>query len=297
MGTKMNVDQHDEYRYLLKCILEIGDVTPNRTGIPCLKVFNQQFAYMPEQFPFSTDRPLGIKNAWKEMKFFLSGETDSTLLEDQGINYWKAHTSREFLDSRGLHHLPTGSMGASYSKQFRNILTPSLGIHDQVAELIEGLKNDPYGRRHAIDLWGVADQELMPLLPCWFRSSWSVQMMGEGIKPRLLLKLYSRSNDIVFGYYQAVMQYRLFHIALANLLDMDLGVMIVDLWDVHIYMNQIEYAKEILSRECGTTGTVVLSKKVNSLEDILALEPEDFIVTGYNPNRDPFVTPRPDLAV
>lgn len=292
----MSLKTHKEYRAVMNHILNTDEIYDDRTGIGCKKVFNVQLYYEPEEFPFSLDRPMGIRNAWKEMRFFLSDETDSTVLEEQGINFWKEHTSRVFLDSRGLQHLPTGSMGASYSKQFRDIVTPSNKVRDQVRELIEGLKNDPYSRRHAIDLWGVADQEEMPLLPCWFRSAWSVAKVS-GSKPILLLKLYSRSNDLLFGYYQAVMQYRLFQIALAKLLDMEVGAMVVDLWDVHIYQNQFEYVDELLSRVCGSSGSVRLDKEINSLQDILKLESDDFIIEGYKPNRDPFVTPRPDLAV
>lgn len=277
-----------DYKELLRRVMNEGVDTPDRTGLGCRKIFNAQLIYQSYEFPSSTLRPLGLKYAWEEMKLFLSGDTDTKKLEEKGIMFWKEHTSREFLDSRGLQHLPEGSLGKSYSYQF--------GL--QVQQLIDGLKNDPYSRRHAIDLWGFADQGEMPLLPCWWRSNWSVEPI-RGEKPRLHLKLYSRSNDLLFGYHQAAMQYRMFQIALARMLGMEVGLMVTDLWDVHIYSNQFDYVQELLEREEGTAGRVRLrvDKQLESLADILELEHTDFERVGYEPNHEPMKTPRPEIAV
>ncbi len=277
-----------DYKELLRRVMDEGVDTPDRTGLGCRKIFNAQLIYQSYEFPSSTLRPLGLKYAWEEMKLFLSGDTDTKKLEEKGIMFWKEHTSREFLDSRGLQHLPEGSLGKSYSYQF--------GL--QVQKLIDDLKNDPYSRRHAIDLWGFADQAEMPLLPCWWRSNWSVEY-GMWATPRLHLKLYSRSNDLLFGYHQSAMQYRMFQIALASMLGMEVGLMVTDLWDVHIYSNQIKYVEELLEREEGTAGFVTLAagKRPKSLPDILELDYTDFVRTGYGPNRTPMKTPRPEIAV
>ena len=277
-----------DYKELLRKVMSEGVDTPDRTGLGCRKIFNAQLIYQSYGFPSSTLRPLGLKYSWEEMKLFLSGDTDTKKLEEKGIMFWKEHTSREFLDSRGLQHLPEGSLGKSYSYQF--------GL--QAQQLIDDLKNDPYSRRHAIDLWGFADQAEMPLLPCWWRSNWSVEPI-QGEKPRLHLKLYRRSNDLLFGYHQAAMQYRMFQIALARMLGMEVGLMVTDLWDVHIYSNQFDYVQELLEREEGTAGRVRLrvDKQLESLADILELEHTDFERVGYEPNRTPMKTPRPEIAV
>jgi thymidylate synthase len=113
----------------------------------------------------------------------------------------------------------------------------------------------------------------------------------------LHLKLYSRSLDYVLGYWQAAMQYRMFQMALCKMLDLDLGMMVTDLWDVHIYDNQWDYACELLTREEGRHGVVELMTDVHNIDDILKLDHTDFIVLGYKPNREPFKNPRPPMAV
>ena len=274
------------YMGILRDILYEDEWVPNRTGIKTKRVLDRKIVWEPGTFPFSTIRPLGIKNAWEEMKLFISGETDTKILEDKGIMFWKGNTSREFLDARGLHHLPEGSLGSAYSKQFRN----ASGV-DQLVQLVDGLKNDPYGRRHTIDLWNISEQPEMPLLPCWWRSNWSVH---QGM---LHLKLYSRSNDLIFGYWMAAMQYRLLQMAIAELLGLKLGMMVTDLWDVHIYENQYKYACEMLVRDYGKPGSVRIGTDIYKLDDILNLEVSDFVIDGYEPNRTPMKTPRPSMAV
>lgn len=291
------------YPVLLGDVRQLGTFHEDRTGVGCIKLFGHHVVYNVLEFPFSLQRPMGIKNAWEEMKFFLSGNTDTKALEEKGINFWRGNTSREFLDNHGLHHLPEGSLGSAYSKQFRSALQAEElhGVYvaayvDQVQELIDGLKYDPYSRRHAIDLWGLAEQSEMPLLPCWWRSNWAVQNSRSGQK-YLNLALYSRSCDLLLGYYQATMQYRLFQIALAKMLGYEVGNMHVFLWDVHIYTNQLDYVDELLQRKKGEGGKVTLDRPVHSLDDILELDHTDFTIVGYEPNREPMTTPRPPMVV
>jgi thymidylate synthase len=285
-----------EWQYIqtLANVLYCGELTPDRTGVGVLKRLNAQIVFDVNETPLSTSRKLSWQKAWHEMRFFLSGRDDTHELHKHDIYWWDGHTSREFLDSRGLRSVPEGSLVASYSHQFRN----SGGIYsagvDQLEQLVRNLRKDPFSRRHAIDLWSVAEQEYMPLLPCWWRSSWSV---STGEKMTLHLKLHSRSLDMLFGFWMAATQYRMLQIALAKMLNMNVGVMVCDLWDHHIYLNQVDYVKELLSRKTGNAGTISLNKDVRSLEDIIALMPEDFDVIGYEPNTSKWNTPIPPMAI
>lgn len=282
------------YMELMRKVFEEGVETPDRTGVGCKKLFNAQIIWSEGEFPRQTVRPMGIRYAWEEMRLFLSGRTDTKELENKGIMFWAGNTSREFLDTRGMTDYPEGSLGKSYSYQWRN----AGGWIDQLEDLVEGLRDNPYSRRHAVDLWGVTEQSEMPLLPCWHRLGCFVEPTEDG-ENKLHFKLYSRSNDILFGYYQAAMQYRLFQMALCRMLDMKLGDLVTDLLDVHIYKNQYNYVEEMLDRDIGNAGTVELNPDfcVDQIEDILAIEPNDFIISDYHPNREEMKTPRPAVAV
>lgn len=280
------------YMELLANVFYDGFEVPDRTGVGCKKLFNAQIIW--NEFPRQTVRPLGIKYAWEEMRMFLSGNTDTKVLEEQGIMFWKGNTSREFLDSRLMHDYPEGSLGKSYSYQWRN----AGGFVDQLDDLVTGLRREPYSRRHAVDLWGVTEQAEMPLLPCWHRLGCFVEKKVIG--PDVLhFKLYSRSNDLLFGYFQAAQQYRMFQMALARMVGMEVGLLVTDLLDVHIYKNQYDYVWEMLGRPLGSAGKVRLSQdvKLDGVDDIAKLDVDAFIVEGYEPNREPMKTERPPMAV
>lgn len=280
---------------------------PDRTGIGCRKVFDKRIEW-GKSFPFSTQRRLGIKFAWEEMRLFLSGNHDTKVLEEKGIMFWAGNTSRKFLNKRGLNYLPEGHLGTSYSHQFRRAGSSdifnrfsseqALGV-DQLDNLLQGLKSDPFGRRHAIDLWCVPQQNEMPLLPCWYRSAWYVS--EEDGRKYLNLKLYNRSLDILFGYFQAAMQYKLLQIVLAHMTGMEVGDMTTDHVDCHVYENQVEYVNELIFREMGTGGEVFLKNsgkdKLTDADSISTLEPDDFEIVGYKPNDLPIKTERPPMAV
>lgn len=281
------------YIELIKDILEDGQEQSDRTGVGTISVFDAKVIYEEDTFGcFSTVRNCPLKFSFHELWFFLNGKTDTKELEAKGVNFWKPQTSREFLDKRGLDSLPEGDLGASYSKQFRDFGGNYYyyGI-DQLHNLVYDLKHDPYSRRLMIDLWNPAEHHLMPLTPCWF--NFQVVVIGG----YLHLKLRNRSLDAIFGFSFAVQQYRLLQYCLCQMFGYRLGMLSADLSHVHIYKNQIEYAKELVERDLGKQGVILLSKKLETLGDLLSLEWEDFGILGLEVNKKEFKTPRPPMSV
>ncbi len=289
--------QEGGYKRLIEDVLKSGEEQTDRTGVGTVSVFDAKVVYIENTFGcFSTIKPASLRMAFEELWFFLRGETDTKKLEAKGINFWKGNTSRKFLDKRGLVYLPEGDLGGAYSLQFRHAganVSDDYYIRgiDQLEKLIGDLKSDPYSRRLMIDLWAPAEQHAMCLTPCWF--NFQVVVIGD----YLHLKLRNRSLDSIFGYSFAVQQYRLLQLCLCKMFGYKLGRLSADLSHVHIYNNQIEYAKELVTRKLGRQGEVIINKELNTLEDLLSLEWEDFEVVGLEINNSPFITPRPEMAV
>jgi thymidylate synthase len=283
------------YLDLISDILEHGVPQTDRTGVGTISLFDAKVVYPEDEFGcFSTVKPASLRMAFEELWFFLRGETDTKKLEAKGINFWKGNTSREFLDKCGKNYLKEGDLGRAYSKQFRDYgwdADSDVGKVDQLVGLIADLKKDPYSRRLMVDLWNPAEHSHMCLTPCWF--NFQVVVIGE----YLHFKLRNRSLDSVFGYSFAVQQYRLLQLCLCKMFGYKLGVLSADLSHVHIYNNQIDYAKELIKRDLGKQGEVVIKKELNTLEDLLSLEWEDFEVVNLEVNNKPFVAIRPDMAV
>ena len=162
---------------------------------------------------------------------------------------------------------------------------------DQLSNLIRDLKKDPYSRRLMIDLWNPAEHEFMCLTPCWF--NFQVVVIGD----HLHMKLRNRSLDSVFGYSFAVQQYRLLQLCLCKMFNYKLGRLSADLSHVHIYNNQIDYAYELIERDFGKQGEIIINKELSSLDDLLSLEWEDFEIVGLEVNSTPFSAPKPEMAV
>lgn len=293
------------YLDLLSDVLTQGvDVTNDRTGEVCRTIFDAKFVIPEGQHFLVTHRPVPLKLAFHEFWFFLNGRTDTKELEEKGCNFWKGNTSREFLDKRKLNWLPEGNIGHAYSNQFRNFcgdlnsedLLPDGSGEDQLVDLIDGLTNDPYGRRHIITLWNPIQNKVMPLTSCWHTSQYTVLPNKETGEPTLHIKLINRSLDVPFGMLFAVQQYRLFQMALCKMFGFGLGKLSCDITNAHIYHNQLEYAAEIITRDLGENGEVEITKEINNLEDLLTMTWNDVRVIGLEVNKTKFKTKRPPMV-
>ena len=167
---------HGEYQYLdsLRYIMEKGEPRPDRTGTGTISVFGMRTEYdISERLPVITTKRVSINNILRELLFFISGNTNTKILEDQGCNIWKANTSREFLDKQKLDY-EEGDGGTFYGYQWRHWGAEYDGMDkdytnqgiDQLSNLIKGIREDPYSRRHILSAWNVSQLSEMCLVPC-----------------------------------------------------------------------------------------------------------------------------------
>jgi len=291
----MSIVYFDEEGYinLMKDVLKNGAKTPDRTGVGCYKVFDRKLVWnVGKQFPFSTFRSNPLSMAYKEFWFFMKGLTDTNILYDQGVKFWEGNTTREFLDDRGLKHLPAGDMGKAYGYQWRNFSDE----FDQLMEISNTLLNNPYSRRMLTTFWNPAQSKQMALTPCWHSHQFVCIPEKDG-STTLNMKVMNRSLDVVFGESFARQQYALYLTCMAKLANMNVGYMSCDLTDIHMYENQIEFATEIVERDLGTPGTLEIHKEFNTIDDIIELKWEDIEVIGLEVNKKPIKAERPPMAV
>ena len=135
-----------EYYSLLQDILDNGNVIENdRTGTGTLSLFGKHLDFdLKEGFPLLTGKFTSFKMVATELLWFLSGSTNNEDLRKLNGNdkdtIWEEWA------------LPNGELGPIYGKQMRDWN----GV-DQIAVLIEGLKNKPFSRRHIVSCWNVSD--------------------------------------------------------------------------------------------------------------------------------------------
>jgi thymidylate synthase len=218
-----------QYRNILKDILATGHFRNDRTGVGSYSLFNESLKIdLKEGFPLLTGRKMFEKTFKTEFDWFINGETNIKRFQDNGIKIWDAWAD------------DNGDLGPVYGHQLRNFNSE---YYDQLAILINNLKEAPDSRRHIISLWNPLQLEEMALPPCYLYFQFFVE------NDRLNMFVVQRSGDVLLGipYDVALFSQILLYIAeqtgyTANLLD-------IQIIDAHIYKNQIEAVKLYLEQE------------------------------------------------
>jgi thymidylate synthase/dihydrofolate reductase len=276
------------YRDLLLNIVRNGSARPDRTGTGTLSIFAQQMRFDLEGgVPLLTTKYVPWKSVIKELLWFLRGQTDAGLLKAQGVGIWDGNTSREFLDKRGLAHLPEGDIGAGYGFQWRHF-GAAYGTckdnydgsgYDQIAAVLDQLRNDPYSRRIYMSAWNPAALEGMALPPCHVSAQFYVGLEEDGTRT-LSCHMYQRSVDVFLGLPFNIFSYAALTHLFAAMCAMKPKELIISTGDTHIYSDHIQQIQTQLHRDPMMRPILVVNPAVKnkSIEDVAL---EDFEVVGY----------------
>lgn len=247
-----------QYLDLLTDILSEGYNTPNRTGVDTISLIGQQMRFdLSEGFPLLTTKKVNFKAIAVELLWFLRGETNLDFLHKHNVHIWDEWATEY------------GGLGRIYGHQWRNFNHEI----DQISNVIESLKTDPYGRRHIVTAWNPSDIEFMQLPCCHVMFQFFVR---EG---KLSCHLYQRSADMFLGVPFNIASYSLLTHMVAKVVGLEVGEFIWTGGDCHIYYNHLEQVAEQLDREERELPKLELPAR----ESIFDYQLEDFVITGYNP--------------
>ncbi len=252
------------YLDLLTRILDEGVEKSDRTGTGTISVFGHQTRYdLAEGFPLLTTKKVHTRSVFGELLWFLRGDTNVRWLQERGITIWD-----EWADENG-------DLGPVYGYQWRSWPTPDGRHVDQIARIIDQIKQDPDSRRHVISAWNPADIDDMALPPCHTLCQFYV---ADG---KLSLQLYQRSADVFLGVPFNIASYALLTHMVAQVTGLEPGEFVHTLGDAHLYSNHLEQARLQLTREPRPLPRLRLNPEV---KDIDAFELEDITVEGYDPH-------------
>lgn len=272
----MKNQSEQEYLNALKTILETGEERPDRTGIGTLSVFGLQMRFdLTKGFPAITTKKLAWKACVSELLWFIEGSGDENRLKEilHGDRYstkktiWSDNATADYWVKKRLQRHP-GDLGRVYGVQWRKWRKPLVRInkvvlqnHDQLLELITGIKEDPYSRRHIISAWNPGELDMMALPPCHMMAQFYVN------NGKLSCQMYQRSADMFLGVPFNIASYALFTHMIAQVCNLEVGELIIALGDAHIYKNHIEQVKEQLSRKPFDMPTIKLNPEITSITE------------------------------
>ena len=280
---------HPDKVYLdaLKNILENGEDRPDRTGVGTRSIFGLQMRFnLEDGFPAITTKKLAWKAVVSELLWFIEGSGDENRLREilHGDRYsekrtiWTDNAEADYWVKRKLQRHP-GDLGRVYGVQWRRWRKPLVRInkvvlqnHDQLLELISGIKEDPYSRRHIISAWNPGELDLMALPPCHMMAQFYVN------NGKLSCQMYQRSADMFLGVPFNIASYALFTHMIAQVCNLEVGELIITLGDAPIYNNHFEQVKEQIKREPKPLATLELNSEISVITEF---DMEDVELIGY----------------
>ncbi|KAG5945326.1 Thymidylate synthase [Claviceps monticola] len=319
--------RHEEYQYLdlIREILDEGEVRPDRTGTGTISIF----APRPLKFslnrdgvpilPLLTTKRVFLRAVIAELLWFIEANTSSLALSNAGVKIWDGNGSREFLDNLGLTHREVGDLGPVYGFQWRHFGAEYVDAKtdysgkgvDQLADVIDKIKNKPYDRRIIMSAWNARDLHLMALPPCHVfaqfyvsypgrrRRNGCVQKSGAGAsangsaereadennneKGHLNCQLYQRSCDMGLGVPFNIASYALLTHMIAHACDLVPGSLTHVMGDAHVYADHEDALNVQLEREPRDFPELEITRDKGCSIDGWKIE--DFVVKGYDPHK------------
>ncbi len=250
-----------QYLDLLGHIMTTGVTKTDRTGTGTRSVFGYQMRFdLSEGFPVLTTKKLHLKSIIHELLWFLSGDTNTKYLKDNGVKIWD-----DWADENG-------NLGPVYGSQWRSWPVAGGEPIDQITNVINQIHKTPDSRRLIVSAWNPAEIDNMALPPCHLLFQFGVA------DDRLSCHLYQRSCDTFLGVPFNIASYALLTMMVAQVTGYKLGDFVWTGCDVHLYSNHFEQVKEQLSR----TPLPLPSMSINpDVDDIFGFVYQDFELLNY----------------
>lgn len=252
------------YLDLLRQVLEQGSFRDDRTGTGTYSLFGAQLRFpLQDSFPLLTTKKLHLRSIIHELLWFLQGDTNIRYLKDNNVRIWD-----EWADENG-------DLGRVYGAQWRSWRKPEGGQVDQIAQVIDSIRNSPDSRRHIVCAWNPGELEQMALPPCHALFQFYVN------DNKLSCQLYQRSADIFLGVPFNIASYALLTMMIAQVCQLQAHEFVHTFGDLHLYANHVEQAREQLTREPRPAPRMHINPERTRIEDFRF---EDFQLINYDPH-------------
>ncbi len=174
-----NVDE--QYFGIVKTIMKEDCVKRDRTGTGTISTFGTRMVLdiRDGKVPLLTSKKVYHRAIIHELLWMLSGNTDIRYLKENNVNIWDSWVDPKTAEYDAEGKLVAGNLPHIYQAQWRawddtrvddpNAWEPVVTNRkiDQIAMIIDQLKNNPDSRRILLSAWNVSYIEEMALPPCF----------------------------------------------------------------------------------------------------------------------------------
>jgi thymidylate synthase len=209
------------------------------------------------EFPIPTLRNTAIKTGIKEILWIYQKQTSSLqVAREMGINWWEDW------------NVGDDTIGQRYGA--------TIGRYNLIDRLLKGLIDDPFGRRHIINMFQYHDLfETNGLYPCAYETLWSVRKGDDGLI--LDMTLIQRSNDFITAGYINKIQYTALLMMVAGHCNYKVGKFCHLVQNLHIYDRHFDAVAELLNKEPLDTQPKIILKENKNFYDYTI---DDFEIVG-----------------
>lgn len=271
-----------QYQELVRKILAEGHVKTDRTGVGTKSIFGYQMRFdLSQGFPMVTTKRVPFGLIKSELLWFLRGDTNVRYLLEHNNHIWDEWAFKRYVESPDYHGPDMtdfglravadpdfneiyqqelaafnervltdddfaeryGSLGNVYGAQWRSWPLRNGETLDQISQLVDMIKHSPDSRRLIVSAWNPEDVPSMALPPCHTLFQFYVH---DG---KLSCQLYQRSADVFLGVPFNIASYALLTHLIAKECGLEVGEFVHTLGDAHLYLNHLEAAETLLSRE------------------------------------------------
>ncbi len=217
----------EQYLDIVREVLADGSRKENRTGVDTISTFNINYEIdVRKGFPLLTTKEVSWKNIVVENLWFLSGDTDISILKKHNCKFWDAWVD------------PDGRVPSAYGNFWRHFPVEKEGrldFNDQIAWLLEELKRNPNSRRMVATAWAPGNAQTSKLPPCHCMFVLNVQRLPGDSDPVLCLHLTQRSCDVALGVPYNIAGYAFLLELFSRFSGIRAGIFAHTLIDAHIY--------------------------------------------------------------
>lgn len=301
-----------QYQELVRKILAEGHVKTDRTGVGTKSLFGYQMRFdLSQGFPMVTTKRVPFGLIKSELLWFLRGDTNVRYLLEHNNHIWDEWAFKRYVESPDYHGPDMtdfglravadpdfneiyqqelaafnervltdddfaeryGNLGNVYGAQWRSWPLRNGETLDQISQLIDMIKHSPDSRRLIVSAWNPEDVPSMALPPCHTLFQFYVY------NGKLSCQLYQRSADVFLGVPFNIASYALLTHLIAKECGLEVGDFVHTLGDAHLYLNHLEAAETLLSRELKLLPQL----EIDDFEQFDQVSTDQIRLQGYEP--------------